>query len=117
MNRKNNAASPGRFIVLEVSVELIDALVDVVSKIRKKDASLAKQIRDAASSVALNLGEGRRREGGSRTYHYTVAAGSADEVRCALRVAVAWGYVKLEDAAVSMELIDRINAMLYRLTH
>ena len=45
------------------------------------------------------------------------ACGFSQEVRCALRVAVAWGYVKAEDAAVSMELIDRINAMLYRLTH
>ena len=116
MNTWPNTASPGRLIVLEVSVELIEELVDVVERIRKKDAGLAKQIRASASSVALNIGEGSRRRGGSKTYHYRVAAGSADETKCALRVAVAWRYVGKEDVVRCLELVDRINAMLHRLT-
>ena len=43
-------------------------------------------------------------------------AGSADEVRAALRVAEAFGY--LEPAAIEepLQLVDRVLAMLWRLT-
>jgi len=45
-----------------------------------------------------------------------VAAGSAAEVDTALRLAVAWGYLDEADLATSFELLDRIRAMLWRLT-
>ena len=44
--------------VLELAVSAIEALRPVVEKIERKDRDLAKQIRTAASSVALNAGEG-----------------------------------------------------------
>jgi len=46
----------------------------------------------------------------------TLPAGSADEVRAALRVAEAFGY--LEPAAIEepLQLVDRVLAMLWRLT-
>jgi hypothetical protein len=52
-----------------------------------------------------------------RLHHWRVAAGSADEVRTALRVAVAWGDLDEPDAAEALGLLDRVLAMLWKLTH
>ena len=68
-------------------------MAPLVTRIRRSDRDLADQIRRAASSVALNIGE----------------------VRAALRVAVAWGYLRAEDVSPIDALLDRIAGMLYRL--
>ncbi|HEX8792688.1 MAG TPA: hypothetical protein VF765_17190 [Polyangiaceae bacterium] len=46
---------------------------------------------------------------------FSTAAGSNAEVRAALRVAIAWGYVSACDVDAGEQLLDRIAAMLYRL--
>jgi four helix bundle protein len=72
-------------------------------------------LRRALSSIALNIAEGDRSEGGNRLSRFSTAAGSNAEARTALRVAVAWGYVFHEDIQDAEELLDRIAAMLHRL--
>ena len=62
-----------------------------------------------------NIGEGNRRVGGDRAYHFRVASGSADEVRVHLRTAEAFGYLSAGEIAAGVELADRVCAMLYRL--
>jgi four helix bundle protein len=106
-----------RFETLELSIDLIYKLRQPVARLRTKDAELSSQIRAAASSVALNLAEGRKRTGKDRLHHWRIAAGSADEVRTALRVALAWGDLEEPDAAGALGLLDRVLAMLWRLTH
>jgi len=105
------------FDVLDVSLEWIAALRSTVQRLQRCDADLARQLRKAASSVPLNIGEGRRRQGKDCIHHWRIAAGSADEAQRCLLVAQAWGYVKAEDLARPLELADRILAMLWRLTH
>ena len=103
------------FVALELSLDLIRALGPVVVAIGRQDPDLARQLRRAASSVALNLGEGSERAGRDRTHCYRVAAGSHREVATALRVAGAWGYVG--DLGKVSEVVDRLAAILFRLTH
>lgn len=105
-----------RFQALELSLDVITSLRQPVATIGRKDRKLADEIRRAASSVALNLAEGRRRSGRDRLHHWRIASGSADEVRTALRVAQAWGDVDARTAGESLELLDRLLAMLWRLT-
>ena len=62
-----------------------------------------------------NLEEGRQRKGRDRTNHYRYAAGSAGEVKAALLVSQAWGWVG-EDAIVALSLVDRLSAMCWRLS-
>ena len=102
--------------VLEVSLELIRCLRGVVAVLGRHDADLASQVRRAASSVPANLSEGQRRAGRDRVYHWRVAAGSAEEVRAALRTADAWGYLDGDAVAQPLALLDRLGAMLYRMT-
>jgi four helix bundle protein len=87
----------------------------VVARIRQCDRDLGEQIRRALSSVALNAGEAAGNEGGTRLARFSTAAGSNAEVRAALRVAIAWGYVSARDVEAGEQLLDRIAAMLHRL--
>ena len=103
------------FITYDVSLQLIRSLRPLVPVLKKHDRDLADQLRRAATSVALNLGEGRRRAGGDQRRHYEIAHGSAGEVLTALDVARAWGYV-VDDGDAKQNL-DRLLALLWRLTH
>ena len=55
--------------------------------------------------------------GKDRRHLWRVAAGSADETRSCLLVASAWGYASHDDVAESLELVDRILAITWRLIH
>lgn len=105
-----------RFDAYDVSLELVRALRAPLANLRTHDANLENQIRRAASSIALNLAEGRRRTGKDRAHFFRIAAGSADEVRAALHVAEAWGYADHDQLERPLELLDRVLAMTWRLT-
>jgi len=104
-----------RFEAYEVALELVAVLRPVLDQLAKRDRNLVDQLRRAAASVVLNLAEGARRAGRDRLHFYRIAAGSAAEVRAALAVARAWGNLA-PDSGVEA-LLDRVLAMLWRLTH
>ena len=105
------------FDALEVSMEVLERLVPVEVRIRRKSASLGKQLAEASTSIALNLGEGRLRHDGDQRRHYEMAAGSASEVTVALRIARVKRYISDAEFAHVDEQLDRVRAMLWRLTH
>ncbi len=104
------------FLALDHTFGIVRQLRPLVLSIRRHDSRLASQLRDAGSSVALNLGEGNRRQGRDRGHLWRVASGSAEEVRTALRVAEAWGYIDSAQAAAVLADIDALQAMLWKLT-
>ena len=104
------------FDALEMSLQVLERLVPVETRIRQRSASLAKQLADGSESVALNLGEGRLRHAGDKRRHFEMAAGSASEVTVALRIARAKRYVTAADLVEVEAALDRVRAMLYRLT-
>ncbi|MEZ4404493.1 MAG: four helix bundle protein [Kofleriaceae bacterium] len=89
--------------------------VMLLAEINRSSPGLGDQLRRAATSVALNLAEGTRRIGADKRRVYRIAAAEAQELKAALAVAVAWGY--LDDAATTsaMELAERVGATTYRL--
>ena len=103
------------FIAYEVSVQLVSSLRELVPIIERSDRDLADQMRRAASSVVLNLAEGSRSAKGNKHKHFAIAHGSASEVKAALELARAWGWI--EEAREPRELLDRLLALLWRLTH
>jgi four helix bundle protein len=103
------------FIAYEVSLEVVTSLRSVVPKIERHDRDLADQLKRAASSVVLNLSEGQRLTKGNKPKHYSIAHGSANEVKAALQTAIAWGWI--ENASEPLEKLDRLLALLWRLTH
>ena len=102
--------------VHQLALETITALRPLLPRIRRHDRSLAVQLCRAASSVVLNIGEAEYSDPGNRRARLHSAAGSANESRSALLVALAWGYVSQQQAEPATELLDRVVAMLWRLT-
>ena len=105
------------FQVSQVAMEMVKAVRPLERKIHARDAGLADQMRRAVQSVALNFGEARWRRGRDKSNRFTFAAGSAEEAREALRIALAWGYVGEREAGPVLELLDRILAMSWRLIY
>lgn len=102
-------------VAYEVSKKLIPVLAPIAAKIERSDRDLADQLRRAATSVVLNLGEGARSMKGNKPKHFAIAHGSAGEVRAALDAAVGWGWI--EPSAVAEQLIDHLLRLLWGLTH
>ena len=100
-----------------MAMQTIPLLKDLVKTIRLHDPDLADQLRRAASSMVLNIGEGSRRQGRDRVQRYRIAAGSAAETRDALEVARAWGYVDAKATAAPLAKLDRVLALTRGLTH
>ncbi len=104
------------FQVEELSIQFVEALVPLMPRIRQRDKALEDQLRRAASSIGLNAAEAAFSDPGNRRARLFTAAGSAGETRHALRQAVAWRLVTEGDAEVAMKLVERILAMLWRMT-
>lgn len=104
------------FDALEVAIQLCTALRAPLEKLRQRDPDLADQAYRALKGVPLQLAEGRRRTGRDMIYRYRMAAGSADELHTALRVAIALGLLTHEDLTSAWPLLDRELAMTWRLT-
>ncbi len=69
------------------------------------------------NSIALNLSEGRQRDGRDRLHHFRIAAGSADESRTALKLAKAWAYVPSSKLEAVLARLEDIISILWKLTH
>ena len=54
------------FEVFEVAVQMVGSLRETLLVLERRDPDLARQVRRVAASVALNIGEGRRRAGKDR---------------------------------------------------
>jgi four helix bundle protein len=103
--------------VAELSFQLIDELQPLVVEIRRRDRSLADQLMRAASSIALNIAEAQKSDGGNMKARFFTAAGSANESRAALRVAIGWRHITPEAALPARQRLDHIIAILWKLTH
>jgi four helix bundle protein len=99
----------------DVSLDLIRELRPIVTTLRRHDRDLASQLQRAATSISLNIAEGRDRSGGDQRRFYEIAAGSAGEVRAALDTADAWGYPIA--VASCGAVLHRVRGLLYGLTH
>jgi four helix bundle protein len=117
MTTNMNRPGASKFIALERALEIAESLRDVVWMIRRRDIDLARQVLRSTASIAANVGEGNRRNGRDRLHFFRIAAGSAEETRVHLRVAIAWGWIRSKDIAIAMDLIDQELAILWRLTH
>lgn len=88
-----------------VVLELIRQLRITSVVLERKDRDLARQLRRASSSVALNLAEGMYSRGKNRAARYHTALRSARDTWACLKVAEAAGCIKTLDPA----LVARVN--------
>jgi four helix bundle protein len=103
--------------VHEMALSIVEELAPIMPLIQKHDRSLAVQLRTAASSMVLNIAESEYSDPGNKRARIFTAAGSTNESRSAVRLAIAWGYFKRERAADVLARLDRVVAVLWKLTH
>ena len=100
--------------IYPIVIEFVSELRPLLAQIERKDRDLGKQLRRAAASVALNLGEGMYSRGELRAARYHTALGSMRECYSCLEVAQAFGYVRvLEESTLAR--VNRIVGTLVRL--
>jgi four helix bundle protein len=100
--------------IYPVVLETLKELRAPIAQIERRDSDLTRQLRRAAASISLNLGEGMYSRGKSRAARYHNALGSAREVLSCLEVACALGYIAPLDAALVAKL-NRVIGTLVRL--
>ena len=103
------------FKIYPFILDTLTMMGPVIKRISMHDNDLARQMRRAAASIALNAAEGWGSDGGHKRERYRTALGSAKETRSCIDVAKALGYVDAD--AVLVDRLDRIAATLYRLGH
>jgi len=105
----------GNLLAQNVATDAVRLLRPLVERIQRHDKSLVDQLKRAASSVVLNLAEAAYNNAGHRRSRLESARGSANEVRAALALACAWGYIGEREAAEVDALYGRVLAMTYPL--
>ena len=109
-----------RLDVYKCSIELLALAVEILESIAKTKGNgvLADQLKRAALSVPLNIGEGAGKSTpADQTKHYVISRGSAMECGAILDAAVV---LKLIDSATAQrgeELVTRIVEMLTKMCH
>jgi four helix bundle protein len=99
--------------IYETVLQVVAGLRQVVPMIERHDKDLARQLRRASSSVALNVSEGSGSSGGTRRERYRNALGSARETGACLDVAMALGYVDRVDPKL-LDALDKVRATLVK---
>ena len=102
--------------IYEVAIALIREARGIVEAIERRDVALAKQTRDALSSVALNVAEGAGNVGGHKRQRYQTALGSARELKGCFDAAAANGYIEPVDASL-LDKLAHVTATLVRLVN
>ena len=100
--------------IYDTALSVIARLRPVVALIERRDADLARQLRRALASVALNISEGSYSRGRNKPALFQVALGSAKESKACLDVAMALGYLENVEPSV-LEELSAICGALYRL--
>ena len=103
------------FQATEHAFDAIRGIAPILTELKGRDCDLADQIRRATVSIVLNLEEGSWKSGKDRLNRYRIAAGSAAEVRAALRVAAAFGYVRQELVIGPIGSLDQMLAIVWRI--
>ena len=111
MNKKS------KLVALEVAIELAQVLKPALDALKAKNHELWDQAKRAIQSVVLNLAEGGHSKGGNKGKHYAIAAGSHEELRAALRTALAFGELTERDLAAAESIDDRLGGLVWGLTH
>ena len=104
--------------MLEIYPIILSFVADVAEltpRIAHHDPDLARQLRRASSSVALNSAEAMYARGRSRTASFNIALREMRESYAALEVSVLLRYLPPLDAALEAR-IQRIIGTLYRLS-
>ena len=100
--------------IYSVVLEVMRGVRPVIEEVERRDSDLGRQMRRAASSVALNVSEGMYSRGKNRGARDHNAMGSMRETLSCIEVGVALGYVSEVEPAL-LARIDHVLGTLFKL--
>ena len=100
--------------IYEDVLEWLSALVPLIDQISRHDPDLAKQLKRASRSTALNLAEGMYARAGSRTAAYSVSLKEMRESYAGLEIGVRLCYIAPLEPSLE-ERCQKILGTLVRL--
>ena len=103
--------------ILDTLVEMVQLVHHLSRTVARHHPDLARQMKRASASAALNGSEGIWAQAGKRRSRLEDAVNSARETLMALRIAGACGYLAPEDAAGGVRMLDGVIAVLWTLAH
>jgi four helix bundle protein len=109
-----------RLDVYRCSIDLLALTAETLQSISraKGNATIADQLRRAALSIPLNIGEGAGKSTApDQTKHYVIARGSAMECGAIFDAALVLKLIDETSARKADELITRIVGMLTKMCH
>ncbi len=101
--------------IYPVILEVIASLRPSIAMLERKDPDLARQLKRASASVALNVAEGMYSRGKNRAARYHTALGSMRDAQSCLEVAIALGYVGAIEPGILL-VLNQVIGTLVRLT-
>ena len=101
--------------IYPVILSFVADIAALTSRIAHHDPDLARQLRRASTSVALNCAEAMYARGRSRTACYNISLREMRESYAALEVSIRLRYLPPLDAELE-DRIQRILGTLYRLS-
>ena len=105
------------FIVYDLTLQLLKELKPLIEQVRRHSPSLADQMERAGQSTFLNLAESRSARGKNEAAKLQLALTECREVRAALQLSVAWGYLGEAASAGADDKLDQIAAILWVLVY
>ncbi|TKC97916.1 four helix bundle protein [Polyangium fumosum] len=94
--------------IYDVVLMMAGDAAGIAERIERKDRDLARQMRRAVQSVALNVAEGMGCLAGHKRQRYSTALGSAREVMACVQVAQAMRYIE----SPHPDVLDRMNHII-----
>ena len=104
-----------RFFASDLALEIARALVEPLKALKAGDAENWDQAYRSLKGMCLCVAEGGRRRKRDRANFFDMAAGSAQELRMALTLAVVFGHLDESLVGPIDRMIDRELAMLWAL--
>jgi four helix bundle protein len=106
-----------RLRIYDVALAMVREVAAVARQVERRDPDLARQMRRSSTSVVLNMREGTYARGGNKAARYQTAMAEAVETAGALEVAVAAGYMGSSGTERTLDRLDHIVAVMWKLTH
>jgi four helix bundle protein len=97
-------------------IAMVKSVCALSRKVQQHDPDLARQMRRACMSVALNMLEGWHARAGNRVARFGIAMSEARETVGCLDVSAAVGYLTDAEIAEDLDRLDHIVAVLWKLS-
>ena len=113
-NKKHHPKGTRGLVAYELVIKLVKDTLNMLDEIHGP-GDLVSQARRAVISIPLNIAEGSGRRGNDRSYHFSIAYGSAKEVQAVLEIIRVLGLVEHTRIDALLTLSDRVNGLIWGL--